>query len=933
MFTTAKAQLRAENRALMTRIAELEEALRQAKDQNEKLSSAIIPAIIPGIVPGNTSVVNGRGGEITPEQGGEDQFWLIFDSAVVGLLKINLDTKTVARANPAFTNMIGYVGEEIEGLGIKDITHPEDFEGSWKACQRLLDGEVESYLMEKRYLKKNGDFFWARTTVTNFPSREGQPRFAMAFVENVTLSKAAERALRESEERFELAVKGSNDGLWDWVDVGKEVMWMSPRLYELLGYGSDDTLPTISLFKTLLHPEDTERVWDHTMAHLKDREPYDIEYRLFTGDNEYRWFRARGQAVWDDQGNATRMSGSLTDISAQKSYEEDLKRYAEELRMSKERAEAGTRAKSEFLANMSHEIRTPMNGILGYAELLLDTTLDEEQREFIQIVYNNGRRLLNLLDGILDISKIESGLVELVKRPFAIKSLLDSNFETLRPVASEKGLALNYELDPAIPETLIGDETRLGQILVNLLSNAIKFTEEGSVQLLVNTEPHSGQFVQLHFVVKDTGIGISSADRKHIFEKFTQLDNSATRRYTGSGLGLAISHRLIESMRGKIWVDSEMGLGSSFHFKVLLELPENTLELRLSDKAEILRGVRVLFAVDNALNEQRLGRQLKAWKMEILPVRNAADAEIALNALDSIDLCIIDVTGDNAGGLSVARHIRGLVGNELPLVVLSADGRHHYEPEVVSLSILKPVAGEQLQKLLSGLLKDLSRSRIETEAISEVENPSTATAIAPADIAATYKTPEAGDATPGEADVVAAISAEAVDTALPDDAHTNGRVPDDAEAEEDGNADFQMRVLLVEDEVDNQKLALHFLNKLGYDVTLTRNGFEAVEAFEKEFYDIVLMDIQMPEMDGQDATRRIRKMQEEASHEKGDPWIIAVTARAMVGDRERFLEGGMDDYLSKPYSKDSLVQVLRKAEEQIRDERAMEPPAFSEKTT
>ncbi len=850
MFTTQKAQLRAENKTLLARIAELEHQLEEKNQQLHDRAATLEEAQIPI--------------QSTFESESEDSVWDIFDRAIIGIAKIDRRNHDLVRCNPAFKAMLGYSEEEIVQLNMMGITHPGDLSGSLENLANLSDKSTDSFVMEKRYLKKNGHVIWARTTVTRFESPGSEKGFSLVFIEDISKAKQAEHALRESEERFDLAVKGSNDGLWDWTDVTREIMWMSPRLYELLGYGADDTLPTISLFKSLLHPDDSERVWEHIQSHLKDGTVYDIEYRLLTGDSTYRWFRARGQAIWDEEGNPMRMSGSLTDISAQKSYEEELKRYAEELKRAKEYAEAGTRAKSEFLANMSHEIRTPMNGILGYAEILLETELDDEQREYISIVHNNGRRLLNLLDGILDISKIESGLMELINKPFNLRRMLENIVETVRPVATEKGLDIQYDVDITVPASFTGDEIRLGQVLVNLLSNAVKFTNQGSVQLRVMAERESDTHVQLHFVVKDTGIGISSEDRKQIFEKFTQLDNSPTRRYNGSGLGLAISQRLVEKMNGKIWVESEEGLGSSFHFKVGQGTQDRMPEMVVSQEETELKQLRVLFAVDDAINEQRLTRQLKAWGMEVVPVRNAQDAEHALDVLEDVDLCIIDVTGDNAGGLSVARQIRELAGSTLPLVLLSDDGKHHYEPEIVSLSIMKPVAGAQLHQLLGALIRKFTQEQDVTEESKPRE----------------YKP----------------------------------KSP---------------RVLLVDDEADNQKLASHFLGKLGYDVTLATNGMEAVWACEKAYYDIILMDIQMPEMDGQAATAHIRAMTEG----KQSPWIIAVTARAMVGDREKFLESGMDDYLSKPYSKEEMMHALERAKVEIAKEKAAALLNLASKTT
>ncbi len=838
MFTTAKTQLKAENKELRDRIAELEKALAKAQLGE--------PHIRPedGL---NFDFSQFSAVSLESTQS-EDLFWATFDRAAIGIAKIHPETCHILRTNPAFKDMLGFTQDYGGDLSLEDITHPEDISICSAQLDRVANNEIDSFLIEKRYIKNNGDVMWSRTTLSRFYDISGENDSLLAFIENISQSKEAERALRESEERFDLAVKGSNDGLWDWMDIENDVIWMSPRLYELLGYGPDDTLPTLSEFRSWLHPDDIERVEQHLIMHLKNHESYDINCRMMNGRGKYKWFRVRGQAIWNDKGRATRMAGSLTDISSQKSHEEELERYAEELRKAKEKAEVGTRAKSEFLANMSHEIRTPMNGILGYAEILLDTELSVEQREFINIVHNNGRRLLNLLDSILDVSKIESGQIEVIRRPFNLRTLIDNTIETIKPASTEKGLELKCHVEQALPNILTGDEIRLSQIFVNLLSNAVKFTDRGSVELSVNSSRLEEDKIWVHFIVTDTGIGISPDDKEFIFEKFAQLDNSATRRYSGSGLGLAISHKLVEQMGGKMWVESEKGMGSLFHINVPLGLEKQVPDIALKREHANLDQLQVLFAVDNALNEQRLNRQLKAWGMEVLPVRNASDAEDALQSLERVDLCLIDVEGDNAGGLSVARQIRELTGPSLPIVLFSDDGRHYYEPHIVSLSIVKPTSGLQLYRLLSALVK---------------------------------KT-------------------------IQDDG------PQQTEKTHSSN-EQSYRILLVEDEADNQKLALHFLEKLGYEVTLATNGLEAIWAFDKAFYDIVLMDIQMPEMDGQAATAHLRS----SGYMTGNPWIVAVTARAMTGDKEKFLEAGMDDYLSKPYSKDGLITVLENAKKQI----------------
>nr|MCU0873977.1 ATP-binding protein [Pirellulaceae bacterium] len=422
--------------------------------------------------------------------------------------------------------------------------------------------------------------------------------------------------LRASEERFALAVRGSTDGLWDWNVLTNEVYY-SPRFKELLGYADDEFANLFASFESRLHPDDRESTLAVLRAHLDRRGDYDVEYRLLTKSHEFRWFRARGQAIWDPTGQATRMAGSITDITA--------------MRAARQATEAANRAKSEFLANMSHEIRTPLNAVIGISELVLDTNLDERQRELLTMVLESGESLLGIINEVLDFSKIEAGKVELEAAEFSLREVLGDTMKSLAFRASRKNLELAYHVQSDVPECLAGDAARLRQIVLNLVGNAVKFTDLGEVVVRVSCRPVDEGRIELQCDVSDTGIGIPADKQAAIFEAFTQADGSTTRRFGGTGLGLSICVRLLELMGGRIWVESELGRGSTFHFTARFGVGSAAGQAATSIPPEILRQVPVLIVDDNATNRLIIEETVRHWDMEPLL---AASGREALDLLD-----------------------------------------------------------------------------------------------------------------------------------------------------------------------------------------------------------------------------------------------------------------------------------------------------------
>ncbi len=646
-----------------------------------------------------------------------------------------------------------------------------------------------------------------------------------------------------AERRLNLALDGSNLALWDW-NIETGALYLSPHWSLMRGGEPREILTTAAELVDAVHPDDKAYLREQMLAALKsDSGSYRTEHRVGTLDGRWKWIQSEGKVVERAaSGRALRMTGTNADISGRK-------RVEEELRNAKDAAEAANRAKSQFLANMSHEIRTPMNGVLGMTELLLDTELTPTQRHLADTVQQSGEHLLEIISDILDFSKIEAGKVELELVPFSLRESIEDAIMLLAERAHTKGLELACYLDDGVPDRLQGDPVRIRQIIANLVSNAIKFTEHGEVIVTGSIVEDTGDEVTVCFKVRDTGIGIPHTAQQHIFEAFSQADDSTTRRFGGTGLGLSIVTQLVQMMGGTIGLTSDPGNGSTFWFTLPLRKQDGE-SVAPTSRYSALAGHHMLVVDDNATNREILGHQLRALGVTVSLANSAREALTLLrDGGPACDLAVLDMHMPEMEGMDLVREIRSRMRHRdsMRIVILSSVGAiapaDDLKPLDISAWLKKPIRQLDLQSCLEAVLA----STTESSAMPAVD----------------------------------AVG-----------------VPDK----------IQAHVLLVEDHPVNQLVAQKMLEALGCTVTLAANGHEAIAARWRHPVDVILMDCQMPEMDGYTASRELRQ-RERATKAPRLP-IVALTANALEGDRERCLDAGMDDYLTKPFRRDTLRAML-----------------------
>jgi len=743
--------------------------------------------------------------------------------------------------------------------------HPDDMRRGDSEIKMALKGEKE-FDTEFRVTWPDGSVHNIRAMALVQRDDSGKPLQMIGTNWDITVQKQTEEALRAEKHRLKGIIRGTNAGTWEWnIQTGDVVF--NDRWAGIIGYTLDELSPlSIGTWAKFVHPDDFKVSGELLEKHFRrEIDYYEFEARMKHKDGSWVWVLDRGKVdTFNDDGAPLLMFGTHQDITRSKRIESELQETNRLLEEAIEhantmalQAEMANIAKSDFLANMSHEIRTPMNGVIGMTSLLLETDLDDEQRNYAKIVRNSGESLIELINDILDFSKIEAGKLTLETVDFDLSALIEDISFMLALNAHKKGVEFISAVAPNVLTRLQGDPIRLRQILINLAGNAVKFTHEGEISIQASLLSETDKDVIIRFAIKDTGIGIPSSKQAQLFQKFSQVDASITRKFGGTGLGLAISRELVNKMGGEIGIISQEGKGSEFWFTVHLGKQSPAVSKTTFPLTEI-RGARVLVVDDNETNRSMLLGQLKAWGliadeapdgvMALLDIYRKRDAE------EPFRVVLIDMDMPGMDGVSLCRAIKGdkTIKDIFPVLMVpmgkTVDPRLMEEIGFTAI-LIKPVVN------MTGLFG----------CIATMIN---------------------GTAPPLSSQVMA----------------NNPEVRKRARE--------MIRILLVEDNITNQQVATGILNKLGFKCDVVDSGYKAINTLKTGQYDLVLMDVQMPEMDGFKTTRVIRHPQSEVLNSEIP--IVAMTANAMSGDRERCIESGMNDYIAKPVEPFALISIIEK---------------------
>jgi len=752
-------------------------------------------------------------------------------------------------ANAADVHNAGKQSEaEVLGKTDFDLFPEEIAKGFHEGDQKVIKAGQPVINKEEHFIDSDGNEGWLLTSKIPLKDENGDIIGLLGIGRNITNMVQAHGVLQEERNLLRTLIDSLQDLIFFEDAQGNYICNNSAHL-KYLGVKAQEEAAGKTIYD--FYPvEKAEHIFQEEMEVMRTGMPIvDKEETICYPESRENCYHLTNKIpIKDNQGKVIGLLGVSHNITNRKKADEAIKKAYDELEKTNTDLKKASKVKGQFLANMSHEIRTPLNAIIGMTGLLLDTKLNEEQRDFAETIHNSGDILLSLINDILDFSKIEAQKIELEKQPFNVRNCVEESLDLIASKAADKDIELVYSIDDGLSINVVGDVTRVRQILVNLLGNAIKFTDNGEVEVSVTGQLRDHYIYQLHFAVRDTGIGIPLERQDKVFQSFTQVDASTTRKFGGTGLGLTISKKLSELMGGKMWLESSgiPGEGTTFHFTILTEV---SVERQSEKDMSALTGKKVLIVDDNQTNRNILYRQTESFQM--IPTLAASGYE-ALGLIQEgavFDLAILDYHMPEMDGLTLAGEIKKLAGGKkLPLILLSSYGYREKKNELnqFAATLTKPIKLVQLYNSLVTVLSKTGAATLTKERTSPV--------------------------------------------------HFDGEV----------GHQYPLQILLAEDNMINQKVALRFLEKIGYSADVAFNGIEALEALKLKTYDVVLMDVQMPEMDGEQCTIEIRK---NIPAEK-QPRIIAVTANALNTDRERYLSIGMDDYIVKPFKLEELIRAL-----------------------
>jgi PAS domain S-box-containing protein len=756
--------------------------------------------------------------------------------------------------NPEAERLLGWSLRDLQqhGKTMHDTIHYQTVDGiavSGEQCPTMVHlRQGKAYHSEDDwFIRQDGLMF--PVSIVSVPLRnEGFHVGSVAVFRDITERRQILDALEQSEDRLKVALEAAYTGLWDW-NPQTNAAYFSAQWLGMLGYQNDELSPTVNTWRELLHPDDKDEAYNRLQEHIHGHATsYEAEFRMRHKQGHWIWVLASGKVMArDTQGNPLRITGIHKDITDRKAVEAELAHARDE-------ANRANLSKSAFLANMSHEIRTPMNAVIGLSHLALQTDLSARQRDYLEKIHTASKNLLGILNDILDFSKIEAGRMELEETAFHLSEVLDNLVTVALPKVREKALSLDIDQAPSVPDALLGDPLRLGQVLVNLVGNAIKFTEKGQILISVRAEDlptrsgasSTSDWVRLTFTVRDTGIGMTDAQAAGLFQAFAQADSSTTRRFGGTGLGLAISRQLVELMGGGITVSSAPKKGSTFTFSVTLRSNQGAPQ---SGSLPVdLKGMPVLVVDDNPTARVILSNILRqnGFVVDLVGTGSEALDAVQRKSGNGYGLMVIDWRLPDVNGAEVCQRLHGMGFDNLPILAVTAYGADQAHDAFAAVG-----------------------------AFELLEKPITSTRLIEAVLCALGRGKRSGNKTAAGRDV------DAIQGLL------------------------GANILLVEDNLINQQVASELLEDFGVNVTVRSSGQEALDELRQHDYDMVLMDIQMPGMNGYEATARIRQ-----DLQRSDLPVIAMTAHTMSGDRERCLEAGMNDHVGKPVDPDALFAVL-----------------------